>query len=364
MDDDQAPLCFFHAHSSTPDAVFRHLVPVAETGPGRGRSLMKTIGYPTLQPPDCGSPTSGQTGAGPGIRRPRSDELIKAGVYGYPFCYLWFIPNSPVKSQDQVPGYPISHVAKTTHSRPRKEGDRLHRRSPGRPQPRQHLTRIQVKVRVRKDAKGFEKSGVKHSINPFDQLCIEEAVRMRERKLPVQEIVAVSAGPAKCQEVLRTALAMGADKAIHVDVAEKEAETLEPLTIANLLAKVAEEEKSNLVLLGKQAIDSDFGQTGQLLAGVLAWPQATQASGVTVEGDVVQVTREVDGGSQTVRATMPMVITADLRLNEPRYAALPAIMKAKKKPITKKTLDDYGAKNHRSLKVIKVAGKFHSRVLL
>lgn len=205
---------------------------------------------------------------------------------------------------------------------------------------------------------------MKHSTNPFDQLCIEEAVRMRERKLPVQEIVAVSAGPAKCQEVLRTALAMGADKAIHVDVAENEAEALEPLTIANLLAKIAEEEKSNLVLLGKQAIDSDFGQTGQLLAGVLAWPQATQASGVAVEGDAVQVTREVDGGSQTVRATVPMVITADLRLNEPRYAALPAIMKAKKKPITKKTLDDYGVKNHRSLKVIKVAGKFHLRALL
>lgn len=212
-------------------------------------------------------------------------------------------------------------------------------------------------MRVRKDLQGVEKTGVKHSINPFDQLCVEEAVRLRERKLPVEEIVAISAGPSKCQEVLRTALAMGADKAIHVDMTEEQAEALEPLTVARLLAKIAQKEKSNLVLLGKQAIDSDFGQTGQLLAGVLAWPQATQASRVAVEGEGVKVTREVDGGSQTVEANLPMVITADLRLNEPRYAALPAIMKAKKKPISKTTLADYGVEEHRSMRVVKVMGE-------
>lgn len=203
---------------------------------------------------------------------------------------------------------------------------------------------------------GVETNGVKHSINPFDQICVEEAVRMRERKLPVEEIVAVSAGPTKCQEVLRTALAMGADKAIHVEMTEGDAQKLEPLTVARLLAKIAEEEKSNIVLMGKQAIDNDFGQTSQLLAGVLAWPQATQASSISIKGDVVTVTRDVDQGSQTVEATMPIVITSDLRLNEPRYAALPSIMKAKKKPLTKKTLGDYGVQPHSSLKIVKVIG--------
>ncbi|KAH7367819.1 hypothetical protein B0T11DRAFT_326056 [Plectosphaerella cucumerina] len=211
-----------------------------------------------------------------------------------------------------------------------------------------------VKPRVRKDAKGIEKVGVKHSINPFDQICVEEAVRLRERKVTVEAIVAVSAGPSKCHEVLRTALAMGADKAIHLDMTEQQADALEPLTIARALAGIAREEESNLVFLGKQAIDSDQGQTGQMLAGILGWPQATQASNVSVNGEVVRVTREVDGGSQTVEASLPLVMTADLRLNEPRYAALPSIMKAKKKPIARRTLKELGVEIKTTMNILDV----------
>lgn len=216
-----------------------------------------------------------------------------------------------------------------------------------------------MKPRARKDGKGIEKAGVKHSINPFDQLCIEEAVRLRERKVPVEAIVAVSAGPPKCHEVLRTALAMGADKAIHVDMSQEQLDVLEPLTLAHALAGIAREEKANLVLLGKQAIDSDQGQTGQMLAGLLEWPQATQASCVEVASDseVVKVTREVDGGAQTVESSLPMVVTADLRLNEARYAALPSIMKAKKKPITRRTLEELGVEDRRTMNVLDVKGE-------
>ena len=189
-------------------------------------------------------------------------------------------------------------------------------------------------------------------MNPFDELSIEEAVRLRERKVPVQEIVAVSAGPAKAQDILRTAMAMGADRSIHVVVEEKDA--LEPLGVAKLLKKVVEENKSDLVILGKQSIDDDAGQTGQMLAGLLNWSQATQASKVQVEGDKVTVVREVDGGVETLRAKLPMVITTDLRLNEPRYASLPNIMKAKKKPLDKKTLADYGLDTGLRLKTVKV----------
>jgi electron transfer flavoprotein beta subunit len=194
--------------------------------------------------------------------------------------------------------------------------------------------------------------GVKHSLNPFDEISIEEAMRLRERKLPVSDIVAFSAGPAKCADTLRTAMAMGADRAIHVEVPEDK--PLEPLGVAKLLKAVAEKEESNLVLLGKQAIDDDSGQTGQMLAGLLGWPQATQASKVEIDGDTVTVTKEVDGGVDTVRAKLPMIITTDLRLNEPRYASLPNIMKAKKKKLEKKTLEDYGVDGKSRLKTIKV----------
>lgn len=211
---------------------------------------------------------------------------------------------------------------------------------------------------------GVETAGVKHSMNPFDELSIEESVRIREKKTApggVEDICVISAGPPKAQDVLRTAMAMGADRAIHVDV--KEGEDLEPLAVAKLLRKAVENEKSNLVILGKQSIDDDAGQTGQMLAGLLGWAQATQASKVEFgEGDSVSVTREVDGGVETLKAKLPMVVTTDLRLNEPRYASLPNIMKAKKKPLEKKTLADFGVDNQRRLKVLKVTGRSQMRL--
>lgn len=197
-------------------------------------------------------------------------------------------------------------------------------------------------------------------MNPFDELSVEESVRIREKKSApggVEDICVISAGPPKAQDVLRTAMAMGADRAIHVDV--KEGEDLEPLTVAKLLKKTVENERSNLVILGKQSIDDDAGQTGQMLAGLLGWSQATQASKVEFgEGDSVSVTREVDGGVETLKGKLPMVVTTDLRLNEPRYASLPNIMKAKKKKLEKKTLADFGVENQRRLKVLKVTGRF------
>lgn len=196
-------------------------------------------------------------------------------------------------------------------------------------------------------------------MNPFDELSVEESVRIREKKSApggVEDICVISAGPPKAQDVLRTAMAMGADRAIHVDV--KEGEDLEPLTVAKLLKKTVENERSNFVLLGKQSIDDDAGQTGQMLAGLLGWSQATQASKVEFgEGDSVRVTREVDGGVETLKGKLPMVVTTDLRLNEPRYASLPNIMKAKKKKLEKKTLADFGVENQRRLKVLKVTGR-------
>lgn len=220
---------------------------------------------------------------------------------------------------------------------------------------------LQVKPRINKAQTGVETAGVKHSLNPFDELSIEEAVRLRERKGPlkVENILALSAGGPKTPDVLRTAMAMGADRAFHIDVPDDAAGGPEPLTIAKMLRGVVEKENINLVLLGKQAIDGDQGQTGQMLAGLLNWPQATQASKVEIkdEAGTVEVTHEVDGGVETLRAKLPMVITTDLRLNEPRYASLPNIMKAKKKPLEKKTLADFGVEDTRRLKTLKVTGK-------
>ncbi|CAF9925576.1 hypothetical protein IMSHALPRED_006716 [Imshaugia aleurites] len=215
-----------------------------------------------------------------------------------------------------------------------------------------------VKPRVNKARTAVETQGVKHSMNPFDELSIEAAVQMRERKNPpVDDILALSAGPAKCVDVLRTAMAMGADRSIHVeipDAGQGQAE-LEPLGVAKLLATVVAEEGRNLVILGKQSIDDDSNQTGQMLAGLLGWGQATQASKIEFDdGDRVSVTREVDGGVDTVRFPLPGVITTDLRLNEPRYASLPNIMKAKKKKLEKKSLSDYGVDEGRRLKTLKV----------
>ncbi|KAJ5619066.1 Electron transfer flavoprotein beta subunit [Penicillium lagena] len=216
-----------------------------------------------------------------------------------------------------------------------------------------------IKPRINKAQTGVETAGVKHSLNPFDELSIEEAVRLRERKGPlkVESILALSAGGPKCADTLRTAMAMGADKAFHIDVPEGSGDGgPEPLTIAKLLRSVVEKEDINMVLLGKQAIDGDQGQTGQMLAGLLGWPQATQASKVEVkdEAGTVEITHEVDGGVETLRTKLPMVITTDLRLNEPRYASLPNIMKAKKKPLEKKTLADFGVEDTRRLKTLKV----------
>ena len=218
---------------------------------------------------------------------------------------------------------------------------------------------MQVKPRVNKAQTAVETAGVKHSMNPFDELSIEESVRIREKKSypgGVEDIVAFSCGPPKAADILRTAMAMGADRSIHVEV--KDGEEIEPLGIAKLLKAVVEKEKINLVVLGKQSIDDDSGQTGQMLAGLLGWPQATQASKVSFVGDKVQVSQEVDGGTETIQAKLPMIITTDLRLNEPRYASLPNIMKAKKKKIEKLSVGDLGVDVSKRLKTLKVTGEF------
>ena len=194
-----------------------------------------------------------------------------------------------------------------------------------------------VKVRVKADQSGVELANVKMSMNPFDAIAVEEAVRLKEAGV-ASEVVAVSLGTAQSQETLRTALAMGADRAVLV---ETDAE-LQPLAVAKLLAQVVERAQPQIVILGKQAIDDDANQTGQMLGALLDWPQGTFASEVKVEGEELQVTREIDGGLETVGLKLPAIVTTDLRLNEPRYATLPNIMKAKKKPLDKLTPDELG----------------------
>jgi electron transfer flavoprotein beta subunit len=206
-----------------------------------------------------------------------------------------------------------------------------------------------VKPRVKPDGSGVDLANVKMSMNPFDEIAVEEALRLKE-KGAAAEVIAVSVGPDKAQETLRTALAMGADRAILVV-----AEDVEPLGVAKLLAKIVEEEAPGLVILGKQAIDDDSNQTGQMLAALTGRPQGTFASKVEVSGDSVAVTREVDGGLETVSLKTPAIITTDLRLNEPRYASLPNIMKAKSKPLAQKTPADYGVDVAPRLKTLKVA---------
>lgn len=207
-----------------------------------------------------------------------------------------------------------------------------------------------VKPRVKADGSGVELANVKMSMNPFDEIAVEEAVRLKE-KGGASEIVAVSIGPAKAQETLRTALAMGADRAVLIETDED----VEPLAVAKLLAKVAEEETPGLVIMGKQAIDDDSNQTGQMLAALLGWGQGTFASKVELAGDGVDVTREVDGGLETIKLKTPAIVTTDLRLNEPRYASLPNIMKAKSKPLATKTPADYGVDIAPRLKTVNVA---------
>ena len=207
-----------------------------------------------------------------------------------------------------------------------------------------------VKARVKADGSGVDLANVKMSMNPFDEIAVEEAIRLKEAGV-VTEIVAVSCGVTACQETLRTALAMGADRGVHV---QTDAE-LQPLAIAKLLKSVAEKEQVQLVILGKQAIDNDFNQTGQMLAALLGWSQATFASAIEVAGEWLKVTREVDGGLEHVEVKLPAVVAADLRLNEPRYASLPNIMKAKKKPIDTLTPDALGVDVTPRLKTLKVS---------
>jgi len=207
-----------------------------------------------------------------------------------------------------------------------------------------------VKPRVKADGSGVDLANVKMSMNPFDEIAVEEAIRVREAG-KAEEIIAVSIGPAKAGETLRTALAMGADRAILIETDE----TVEPLAVAKLLAKVVAEESPGLVILGKQAIDDDSNQTGQMLAALLGWGQATFANTMEIDGDSVTVKREIDGGLQTVKIKLPAIVTADLRLNEPRYASLPNIMKAKKKQMDTKTPADYGVDIAPRLKTLKVS---------
>jgi len=206
-----------------------------------------------------------------------------------------------------------------------------------------------VKIRVKADKTGVETANVKMSMNPFDEIAVEEAVRLKEAGT-VTEIVAVSMGPQQCQETLRTALAMGADRGIHV-LSDTE---LQPLAVAKLLKAIIAKEQPQLVILGKQAIDDDSNQTGQMVAALLNWPQATFASKIAVSDGTAEVTREIDGGLETVALKLPAVVTTDLRLNEPRYASLPNIMKAKKKPIDPASPADLGVDVTPRLTVLKV----------
>jgi electron transfer flavoprotein beta subunit len=216
--------------------------------------------------------------------------------------------------------------------------------------PVKRVVDFNVKIRVKSDGSGVELANIKMSMNPFDEIAIEEAIRLKEAG-KATEIVAVSIGPAQASETIRTALAMGADRGILV----KMEGAVEPLAVAKILKAIVEAEKPGLVIMGKQAIDDDCNQTGQMLAALLGWSQGTFASKLVLDGDSVTVTREVDGGLQTVKLKAPTIITTDLRLNEPRYASLPNIMKAKKKPIDEKAPGDYGVDIKPRLQVLKTS---------
>ena len=207
-----------------------------------------------------------------------------------------------------------------------------------------------VKVRVKADGSGVETAGVKMSMNPFDEIAVEEAVRLKEKGVAT-EIVVVSMGVAQCQETIRTALAMGADRGILVETDVE----LQPLAVAKLLRALVAKEQPGLILMGKQAIDDDMNATGQMLAALLGWPQGTFASRISIEGEKLTVTREIDGGLETLELDLPCIVTADLRLNEPRYASLPNIMKARKKPIEVIKPADLGVDPAPRLKLVKVA---------
>jgi electron transfer flavoprotein beta subunit len=209
-----------------------------------------------------------------------------------------------------------------------------------------------VKVRVKADGTGVDLANVKMSMNPFDEIAVEEAIRLKEAG-KADEIIVVSIGVKQAQETLRTALAMGADRAILVVAADDVHQDIEPLAVAKILKVIVDEEQPGLVLAGKQAIDNDMNATGQMLSALLGWSQGTFASELDIDGDTAVVTREVDGGLQTIKVSMPTIVTVDLRLNEPRYASLPNIMKAKKKPLVEKTATDYGIDVTPRLEIVK-----------
>lgn len=209
-----------------------------------------------------------------------------------------------------------------------------------------------VKVRVKADGSGVDLANVKMSMNPFDEIAVEEAIRLKEKGIAT-EIIAVSVGVKQAQETLRTALAMGADRAILIVAADDVHTDIEPLAVAKLLKAVIDAEAPGLVICGKQAIDNDMNATGQMLSALLGWSQATFASELSLDGDKATVTREVDGGLQTIEVTLPAIVTVDLRLNEPRYASLPNIMKAKKKPLDEKTPADLGVDVTPRLSIVK-----------
>src|SRR6056297_2714149 len=211
-----------------------------------------------------------------------------------------------------------------------------------------------VKVRVKADGSGVDLANVKMSMNPFDEIAVEEAIRLKEAG-KAEEVVAVSIGVKQAQETLRTALAMGADRAILVVATDDVHTDIEPLSVAKILKGVIDEEQPGLVLAGKQAIDNDMNATGQMLSALLGWSQGTFASSLDIDGDTAVVTREVDGGLQTIKVKMPAIVTVDLRLNEPRYASLPNIMKAKKKPLDEKTAEDYGVDVTPRLSIVSTA---------
>jgi len=211
-----------------------------------------------------------------------------------------------------------------------------------------------VKIRVRPDKLGVVTDGVKHSMNPFDEIAVEEAVRLKEKKI-VKEIIAVSCGPKQAQETIRTALAMGADRGIHVEVPDKEMDKLQPLHVSKILASLVAKEKADIVILGKQAIDDDTNATAQMTSALLDWPQATFASKIEKDGESLKVLREIDGGLETIVVKLPAVVSADLRLNEPRYATLPNIMKAKKKKIAKVKAADCGVELKPHFEVVEVS---------
>merc|ERR1711942_486956 len=210
-----------------------------------------------------------------------------------------------------------------------------------------------VKIRVKPDKLGVVTGGVKHSMNPFDEIAVEEAVRLKEKKI-AKEIIVVSCGPAQAAETIRTALAMGADRGIHVDVPADKMDTCQPIHISKIFAKLAEKEKADIVMLGKLAIDDDSNQSAQMTASLLDWPQGVFASKIDKTDAGLEVVREIDGGLETIRIGLPAVLSADLRLNEPRYATLPNIMKAKKKKVAKMTPADLGVDMEPRIQVVTV----------